>query len=189
MKKFCPWPKTDELMIKYHNEEWGVPLHDDHKLFEFIVLDSFQAGLSWQIILKKREGFRKAFAGFDPKKIAKFTQKEIDTLLENADIVRNKGKINATITNARIFLDIQKEFGSFDKYIWQFTAYKTIQNNWKELSELPAFSKESDAMSKDMKKRGFKFVGTSICYAFMQGAGIINDHLVDCYRHKEVQKM
>lgn len=189
MKKSCPWPKTDELMIKYHNEEWGVPLHEDQKLFEFIVLDSFQAGLSWQIVLRKREGFRKAFSSFDPKKIAKFTAVDIAKLLENTDIIRNKAKINATISNAKIFIEVQKEFGSFDKYIWQFTGFKTIHNKWKELSELPAFSKESDAMSKDLKKRGFKFVGTTICYAFMQGAGMINDHLVNCYRYKEIQKL
>jgi len=174
-------------MIKYHDEEWGVPLHDDKKLFEFIVLDSFQAGLSWQIILRKREGFRKAFANFDVKKISKFTEANIQKFLSDESIIRNKLKITATIENAKAFMNIQKEFGSFDKYIWQFVNYKTKVNKWKSLSQIPASSKESDTMSKDLKKRGFRFVGTTICYAFMQAAGMVNDHIITCPRHKEVK--
>lgn len=176
-------------MIQYHNQEWGNPVHDDLKLFEFIVLDSFQAGLSWQTILRKRENFRNAFAGFDPKKISKFGQKEIDLLMQNEGIIRNKLKINATISNAKLFIETQKEFGSFDKYIWQFTNYTTIINKWTDISQLPAYSKESDAMSKDLKKRGFKFVGSTICYAFMQAAGMVNDHLLNCYRYEEINKL
>jgi len=175
-------------MIKYHDTEWGVPIYDDRKLFEFLLLDAFQAGLSWSIILKKRENFRVAFHDFNPERIAKCTQRDVKKLLSNEGIVRNRLKINATITNAREFLKIKKEFKSFSKYIWQFTAYKTIQNKFKTLSKLPAKTKESDAMSKDMKKRGFKFVGATICYAFMQAAGMVNDHTVDCFRHKEVQQ-
>ncbi len=185
MKNTCPWPKSDPLMIKYHDEEWGIPVHDDLKHFEFIVLDSFQAGLSWQTILRKRESFRKAFANFDPVKVSKFNQKNMDALLVNADIIRNKAKINATISNAKIFLDIQKEFGSFDKYIWQFTSNKSIINKWTQISQIPASSIESDAMSNDMKKRGFKFVGSTICYAYMQAAGMVNDHLIDCFRYTD----
>lgn len=182
----CPWPSDNLLMIKYHDTEWGVPVYDDRKLFEFLVLDAFQAGLSWAIILKKRENFRKAFDNFNPEKIAKYTQRDVKKLLSNADIVRNRLKIKATITNAREFLKVKKEFKSFTKYIWQFTNYKTIQNKVKTLSELPAKTKESDMMSKDMKKRGFKFVGSTICYAFMQAAGMVNDHTVNCFRHKEI---
>ena len=183
----CPWPSDNPLMIKYHDTEWGVPVYDDRKLFEFLVLDAFQAGLSWSIILKKRENFRKAFNNFSPERIAKYTQRDVKKLLSNEGIVRNWLKINATITNAREFLNIKKEFKSFNKYIWQFTDYKTIQNKFKTLRDLPAKTNESDAMSKDMKKRGFKFVGSTICYAFMQAAGMVNDHTVGCFRHKEVQ--
>jgi len=182
----CPWPSTDELMIKYHDEEWGTPQHDDRKLFEAIVLDAFQAGLSWKTILHKRENFRKAFDNFDAKKIAKYDDAKIAELLNDAGIIRNKLKVNAAVINAQKFLEVQKEFGSFDKYIWQFTGYKTIVNKNKTINDFIARSPESDAMSKDMLKRGFKFVGTTICYAFMQAVGMVNDHTVDCFRYKKV---
>ena len=173
-------------MLKYHDEEWGVPLHDDNKLFEFMVLDAFQAGLSWRIVLRKRIGFRKAFDNFNPKKIAKFDANKIEKLLSDEGIIRNKLKIAATITNAKAFLEVQKEFGSFDKYIWQFTNFKTIKNKYKTMKDVPATSPESDAMSKDLKIRGFKFVGSTICYAFMQAAGMVNDHKISCFRYNEV---
>lgn len=173
-------------MIEYHDTEWGVPVHDDRKLFEFMVLDAFQAGLSWSIVLKKRENFRKAFSDFGYTKIAKYNQKKIDRLIADPGIIRNKLKIAATVANARAFLRIQSEFGSFDKYIWSFTGGKTIKNEWKTLRQIPVSTKESDAMSKDLKTRGFKFVGSTICYAFMQAAGMVNDHLVSCFRYKEV---
>ena len=182
----CPWPSNDSLMLEYHDKEWGVPVHDDNKIFEFIILDGFQAGLSWRTILNKRENFRKAFDNFDPNKIAKYDEHKINLLLHNEGIVRNKLKIQASITNAKAFLEIQKEFGSFDKYIWQFTDYRIIDNQLTNMEYMPVSSIESDNMSKDLKKRGFKFVGTTICYAFMQAAGIVNDHLITCYRHKEV---
>ena len=184
----CSWPKNDPLMMAYHHTEWGVPLHDDRKLFEFMVLDAFQAGLSWQIVLKKREGFRKAFDHFDFKKIAKYNEDKIQQLLKDEGIIRNQLKIRATVNNAQRFIEVQKEFGTFDKYIWQFTGNKTIHNKWKQLSEIPAKSPESDAMSKDLQKRGFKFVGSTICYAFMQAAGMVNDHMVNCIRYKELKK-
>ena len=184
----CSWPKNDPLMIAYHHTEWGVPLHDDRKLFEFMVLDAFQAGLSWQIVLKKREGFRKAFDHFDFKKIAKYNEDKIQQLLKDEGIIRNQLKIRATVNNAHRFIEVQKEFGTFDKYIWQFTGHKTIHNKWEQLSEIPAKSPESDAMSKDLQKRGFKFVGSTICYAFMQAAGMVNDHMVNCIRYKELKK-
>lgn len=179
----CEWPSNDPLMIQYHDEEWGVPLHDDRKIFEFMVLDCFQAGLSWKTVLHKRENFRKAFNNFDVKKIAKYNAKKIDSLLQNPGIIRNRLKVYATVTNAKCFMDVQKEFGSFDAYIWQFTGYKTIQNRCKTLKDIPAKSKESDAMSKDLIKRGFKFVGSTICYAFMQAAGMVNDHIITCSRY------
>jgi len=179
----CSWPSNDPLMIKYHDEEWGIPLHDDQKLFEFMVLDAFQAGLSWKTVLNKRENFRKAFDGFSIKKIAEYGERDYERLLADAGIIRNRAKILGTINNAKLFLDVQKEFGTFDAYIWQFTGGKPIANKWKSLSELPASSKESDAMSKDLKNRGFKFVGTTICYAFMQAAGMVNDHLIHCHRY------
>jgi DNA-3-methyladenine glycosylase I len=173
-------------MIEYHDTEWGVPVHDDRKLFEFMVLDAFQAGLSWSIVLKKRENFRKALSNFEYIKIAKYNQKKIDRLIADPGIIRNKLKIAATVTNAKAFLKIQKEFGSFDKYIWSFTCGKTLQNKWKTLAQIPVSTRESDAMSKDLKTRGFKFVGSTICYAFMQAAGMVNDHLVSCFRYKDV---
>ena len=182
----CDWPGSDELMIKYHNEEWGVPNHDDRKWFEYIILDAFQAGLSWSIVLNKRENFRKAFDNFDPVIISKYSQNKIDELIQDAGIIRNKLKINATISNAKAFLDVQKEFGTFDNYIWRFVNEKPIINHWKIISDLPASTSESDMLSKDLKSRGFKFVGTTICYAFMQSAGMVNDHLVSCFRYKEL---
>jgi DNA-3-methyladenine glycosylase I len=188
-KNGCTWPGDDELMIAYHDEEWGVPLHDDRKIFEFMVLDAFQAGLSWKTILHKRKNFEKAFAGFEPAKVAKFNDKKIQSLLEDAGIIRNRLKINATVNNAQRFLEVQKEFGSFDKYIWQFVNHKPIVHKREGTGQIPAKSAESDAMSKDLLKRGFKFVGSTICYAFMQAAGMVNDHLVTCPRHKKLAKL
>jgi len=185
----CAWCETYGEHAIYHDEEWGVPVHDDKKWFEFLVLDSFQAGLSWLTILKKREGFRKAFHNFNVKKVAKMTEKDVEKQCQNTAIVRNKLKIRSTISNAQYFMELQKEFGSFDQYIWQFTNHKTIQNKWTKIADVPVTTKESDAMSKDLKSRGFKFVGSTICYAFMQAAGMVNDHVVDCYRWKEVKKL
>jgi DNA-3-methyladenine glycosylase I len=182
--KTCEWPTGDPLMIRYHDEEWGVPLHDDRKLFEFMVLDAFQAGLSWKTVLHKRENFRKAFHGFDPVRISQYGEKDFQRLVNDAGIIRNKAKILGTIENAKRFLAVQQEFGTFDRYIWQFTGGKTIVNKWKSLGDLPALSPESDAMSSDLKKRGFKFAGSTICYAFMQAAGMVNDHLVHCHRYR-----
>ena len=183
----CGWA-FKPLDMEYHDTEWGVPVHDDSKLFEFLVLDAFQAGLCWSTILAKRENFRKAFDNFDYQKIAKYNQHKIDELLQNEGIIRNKLKINATIGNAKAFMQVQKQFGSFDKYIWSFTGGKPIINKWETMKDIPATSPESDAMSKDLKKRGFKFVGSTICYAFMQAAGMVNDHLTSCFRYKEVYK-
>ena len=185
-KQRCAWPGENELMIQYHDKEWGVPLHEDKKLFEFLILDAFQAGLSWQIILKKRIGFQKAFHNFNAKKIAQYKEQDVQRLMQDEGIIRNQLKIRSTITNAQKFLETQKEFGSFDKYIWQFTNHKTIHNKWKSIKELPAKTKESDAMSLDLKKQGFKFVGSTICYAFMQAAGMVNDHTSDCFRWGEL---
>jgi DNA-3-methyladenine glycosylase I len=184
----CPWPAGKPNDIAYHDEEWGVPVHDDRKLFEFLVLDAFQAGLSWSTILNKRENFRKAFDNFDADIIALYDEKKIEELLRNSGIIRNQLKIRSTITNAQHFLEVQKEFGSFDAYIWQFTGGKTLVNHWDRHDQVPASTRESDAMSKDLKKRGFKFVGTTICYAFMQGAGMVNDHLIYCYRYDEINQ-
>jgi DNA-3-methyladenine glycosylase I len=182
----CEWPSNDPLMIRYHDEEWGVPLHDDRKLFEFLVLDAFQAGLSWRTILHKRENFRNAMDGFDPEKIANYTEIDFDRLMADAGIVRNRAKIRGTIQNAKCFLAVRDEFGSFDKYIWQFTSGKTINNKLTSLSGMLVSSPESDAMSRDLRARGFKFVGSTICYAFMQAAGMVNDHLTGCYRYKKL---
>lgn len=184
----CDWSKANQLMIDYHDKEWGVPLHDDRKLFEFIVLDSFQAGLSWSTILNKRETFRAAFDGFDPAKIIQYNDQKIEELMNNAGIIRNRMKINAAVTNARAFLELQSKHGTFDAYIWKFTDGKRIINGWKSMSEVPASTPISDAMSKDLKQNGFKFVGSTICYAFMQAAGMINDHVVSCFRYEEVGK-
>lgn len=182
--KRCDWANGSELMQSYHDNEWGVELHDDRGLFEFIVLEGAQAGLSWSTILNKREGYRKAFDNFDVKKIAAYTDKDVARLLADTGIVRNRLKVGSAITNAQAFLLVQKEFGSFDKYIWQFVNGKPIRNSRKKLADIPSSTPESDAMSKDLKKRGFKFVGTTICYAFMQAVGMVNDHVVGCYRYK-----
>ncbi len=188
MKTRCPWSEKDDLYRTYHDYEWGVPVHDDQKWFEYIILDGMQAGLSWYTILKKRDNFRAAFDNFEPAVVAQYSEKKIEELLNNAGIIRNKAKINAAITNARAFCAIQKEFGSFDAYIWQFSEGKTIHNTLHSTDTFPTRSLESDAMSKDLIARGFKFVGTTICYAFMQAAGMVNDHIVDCFRYKELKK-
>lgn len=190
MIKRCAWvghsSKPAELDIKYHDEEWGVPLHDDNKLFEFLILEGAQAGLSWSTILNKRENYRKAYNKFDPQKVAKFNEAKQQQLLQNIGIVRNRLKVAASVSNAQAFLEVQKEFGSFDKYIWQFIGGKPRKNKWKSMDQIPATTKESDAMSKDLKKRGFKFVGSTICYAFMQATGMVNDHTTDCFRYKNI---
>lgn len=182
----CGWPADDPLMIAYHDEEWGVPVHDDRKLFEYFVLDAFQAGLSWRTILHKRENFRAAFDDFEPARIARYGNAERERLLADAGIVRNRQKIDATIGNAREFLRLQDAHGSFDRWIWQFTGGETIRNAWESLDEIPATSPESDAMSVALKVEGFRFVGSTICYAFMQAAGMVNDHLVTCFRYPEL---
>jgi DNA-3-methyladenine glycosylase I len=184
--KRCKWSSSDPIYIKYHDKEWGVPVHNDRKLFEMIILDGAQAGLSWLTILKKRSNYRKAFDNFDPKKVAKYDKRKIAQLLKNEGIVRNKLKVEAAVTNAKAFLKVKEEFGTFDKYIWKFVNGKTKVNSWKELKQIPATSPESDAMSIDLKARGFKFVGSTICYAFMQAAGLVNDHTIDCFRYKEL---
>ena len=181
----CGWSR-DELMNAYHDAEWGVPLHDDRGLFEFLILEGAQAGLSWTTILKKRENYRAAFDGFDAAKIARYRQPKIAALLENAGIVRNRLKIDSTVTNAQAFLKVQKEFGTFDTYIWQFVGGKPRKNRWRSLKDVPAQTEQSDAMSKDLARRGFRFVGTTICYAFMQATGMVNDHLVTCFRYRDV---
>lgn len=180
----CAWCLKDPLYIQYHDEEWGRPIHDDKRLFEFLVLESFQAGLSWLIVLRKRENFRKAFAGFDVSKVARFDQKKVEQLMQDAGIIRNRLKIEAAINNAQRFQEIQKEFGSFDKYVWGFTGGKTVVNKPRRLGDLPATSAVSDAMSKDMGARGFKFRGSTICYAFMQAVGLVDDHLMGCWRKR-----
>ncbi|VVB86956.1 Methyladenine glycosylase [uncultured archaeon] len=185
-KQRCSWPNDNPLMIEYHDKEWGVPVHNDIRLFEFLILEGVQAGLTWKIILRKRENYRKAFSGFDPAKISHYTEADEERLLADPGIVRNRLKIRATIINAGKFLEVQKEYGSFDKYIWQFVAGKPRMNEFKYLSEIPPETKESLVMSKDLKKRGFKFVGSTICYAFMQATGMVNDHTIDCFRYNEV---
>jgi DNA-3-methyladenine glycosylase I len=185
-KTRCPWPADDKLMIEYHDKEWGVPLHNDRKLFEFLVLEGFQAGLSWRTILHKRENFRKAFDNFDYNKVAKYDKRKVNSLLKDAGIIRNKLKIEGAITNAKAFLLVRKEFGTFDKYIWSFVNGKPIQNKFKSLKELPAKTKLSDRISDDLKDRGFKFVGSTIVYAHMQATGMVNDHVVSCYRYGEL---
>ena len=182
----CAWAGTDPLYVAYHDQEWGVPLHDDRLLFEFLILDGMQAGLSWAIILKKRDNFRRLFDNFDPSLIATYDDARVAALLADPGIVRNRLKVAAAIQNARAFLDIQKEFGSFDAYIWQFVGGQPKKNAWKGLADIPARTSESDAMSKDLARRGFKFVGSTICYAFMQAAGLVNDHTVDCFRYNQV---
>lgn len=182
----CPWSGTDPLYVEYHDREWGVPVHDDGKLFEFLVLEGMQAGLSWLTILRKRENFRRAFAGFDAEKIAKFDARKVKQLLADPGIIRNKLKILAAIGNARAFLAVRKELGSFDKYLWQFVGGRTKINRRPTISRVPAKTAQSDAMSGDLKKRGFKFVGSTICYAHMQATGMVNDHLTSCFRHRQL---
>ncbi len=185
-KNRCSWCGDDPLYVSYHDNEWGVPVYDDAKLFEFLILETFQAGLSWITILRKRENFRKAFDDFNYQKIAKYDDKKFDELIQNAGIIRNKLKIKATISNANAFMEIQKEFGSFSKYIWGFVNDKPIINQWKSMNEIPATTEISDILSKDLKKRGFKFVGSTVIYAHMQATGMVNDHVVGCFRFKEV---
>lgn len=185
-KKRCTWAGKDPLYMEYHDTEWGVPLYDDDKLFEFLILETFQAGLSWITVLKKRENFRKAFDNFDYQKIAKYDDKKFDELLQDAGIIRNKLKIKATISNAIAFMEVQKEFGSFSNYIWGFTNGKPIKNKWRNMDQLPPNTPLSDEVSKDLKKRGFKFVGSTVIYAHMQATGMINDHTMDCFRYNEV---
>jgi DNA-3-methyladenine glycosylase I len=187
-KKRCPWVRTeDPLMLQYHDREWGVPVHDDHKHFEFLVLEAAQAGLSWTIVLKKREGYRRAFAGFDPQRVARFSTRQIKKLALNSEIIRNRMKIEAAVRNARAFLKIQKEFGSFDSYCWHFVNGRPKLNRWKTMRQIPATSPESDAFSKDLKHRGFSFVGSTIVYAHMQAVGMVNDHVLDCFRYREIR--
>jgi DNA-3-methyladenine glycosylase I len=176
-------------MVAYHDEEWGVPVHDDRTLFEFLLLDSFQAGLSWAVILRKRAAFRAAFADFDPTRVGSFSDADVERLLADAGIVRNRQKILAAISNAAAFLEVQEEFGSFDRFIWRFVGGRPIQNRWRALRNIPPATAESEEMSCDLKRRGFRFVGPTICYAFMQGAGLVNDHVVDCFRHSEIESL
>ncbi|MCP4760166.1 MAG: DNA-3-methyladenine glycosylase I [archaeon] len=187
-KKHSCWGKVDDLMQDYHDNEWGTPLHDDYKLFEFLSLDGAQAGLSWSTILKKREAYRKAFDQFDFEKIAKYDEKKVEILLNNPGIVRNRLKVNAFITNAQTYISIRKEFGTFDKYLWEFVNFTPIQNEWQDWANVPSKTNLSEMISKDLKKRGFKFVGPVIIYAFMQAIGMVNDHLTNCYRYKELYK-
>lgn len=190
MKKRCDWCEdTFDEYVRYHDKEWGVPVYDDKIQFEFLILEGAQAGLSWSTILKKREGYRKAFANFDVEKVAQFDEEEIRKLLDNPEIVRNKLKVRSAITNAQKFIGIQEEFGSFNDYLWSFVDGEPVNNHWKTMKEVPATTKESDAVSKDLKKRGFKFVGSTIMYAHMQAVGMVNDHLVSCFRHKEIEDM
>jgi DNA-3-methyladenine glycosylase I len=186
IKTRCTWCGNDPLYVKYHDTEWGVPIYDDKKLFEFLILETFQAGLSWITVLRKRENFRSAFDNFDFEKIAKYDENKFEELIVNSGIIRNRLKINATITNARAFIEIQKEFGTFSKYIWAFVNKKPVLNQWAALNEIPAKTEVSDKLSADLKKRGFKFVGSTIVYAHMQATGMVNDHIVDCFRHSKV---
>lgn len=190
MKKRCAWCEdTFEEYVRYHDEEWGVPVHDDQKQFEFLILEGAQAGLSWSTILKKREGYRKAFAGFDVEKVARFDEQKIQELLNNPEIVRNKLKVRSSVTNAQKFIEVQKEFGSFNTYIWSFVDGEPINNHWKSLSQVPATTEISDRLAKDLKQRGFKFVGSTIIYAHMQAVGMVNDHVISCFRHSEIEQM
>jgi DNA-3-methyladenine glycosylase I len=180
----CEWAGTDPLYLSYHDDEWGIPEHGDDKLFEMLILEGAQAGLAWITILRKRENYRKAFDGFDPRRVARYTDKRLEKLLSDPGIVRNRLKVAAARTNARAFLEVQKEFGTFDDYIWSFIGGIPVHNRWRSMSELPASTPESEAMSRDLKKRGFKFVGSTICYAFMQAVGMVNDHVTGCFRYK-----
>jgi DNA-3-methyladenine glycosylase I len=184
--KRCSWPKS-ELDIAYHDKEWGVPVHDDRLLFEFLILEGAQAGLSWSTILRKRANYQRAFANFDAKRVARFTSARVQKLMQDEGIVRNRLKIESTVTNARSFLAVQDEFGSFDRYVWGFVGGKPKQNAWRKPGQTPASTAESDALSKDLQRRGFRFVGSTICYAFMQATGMVNDHLISCYRYRELE--
>jgi len=184
--KRCGWAGSDPLYVAYHDEEWGVPVHDDDTLFEFLLLEGFQAGLSWLTILRKREAFRKAFAGFDAGKVARFDRRKLDRLLQNPGIVRNRLKVEAAKKNARAFLEVQKEFGSFSVYLWEFVGGRPKKNRWKTMKEVPASTSQSDTLSKDLKQRGFSFVGSTICYAHMQAVGMVNDHLTSCFRYRQI---
>jgi DNA-3-methyladenine glycosylase I len=186
-RRRCPWGESHPLYVPYHDREWGTPLHEDRRLFELLVLEGAQAGLSWLTILKKRDAYRKAFHEFDPRKVARYDAKKVARLLGDDGIIRNRLKIEAAITNARAFLAVQREFGSFDAYVWRFVGGKPIQNRRRSVKEVPARTAESDAMSGELRKRGFRFVGSTICYAFMQAAGMVNDHLVSCFRYREVR--
>ncbi|UCD48799.1 MAG: DNA-3-methyladenine glycosylase I [Phycisphaerales bacterium] len=186
MKQRCQWCQGHEIYLAYHDEEWGVPVHDDRTLFEMVVLDGAQAGLSWLTILKKRDNYRAAFDNFDPQKVAKYSPKKIEQLLRNPGIVRNRLKVESAVHNARAFLEIQAELGSFDAFLWRHVDGAPIQNAWTSVAQIPTRTKESDALSKDLKRRGFNFVGSTICYAFMQAAGLVNDHVVDCFRHAQL---
>ncbi len=188
MRHRCEWCGSDPLYMDYHDNEWGVPVHDDRHLFEMLILEGAQAGLSWLTILKKRDAYRQAFDNFNPAKIAKDGQRRIHHLLQNPGIVRNRLKIQATVLNAKAFLKVVEEFGSFDRYIWQFVGHRPIQNQWVLLQDVPSRTAQSEAMSKDLKKRGFSFVGSTICYAFMQAVGMVNDHVIDCFRYSEIKR-
>ncbi|MFX1256098.1 MAG: DNA-3-methyladenine glycosylase I [Promethearchaeota archaeon] len=185
----CEWAGNDPLMIEYHDKEWGVPAHDDRELFEFLILEGAQAGLSWSTILKRRQAYQQAFDNFNPQKVAKYSEKDIENLIANTGIIRNKLKIKSAINNAQKFLQVQEEFGSFNKYIWQFVDYRPIQNRFQNLSELPASTDISKKMSQDLKRRGFNFVGPTICYAFMQAVGMVNDHVLSCFRYEEIRQI
>jgi DNA-3-methyladenine glycosylase I len=182
----CQWANSDPLLVEYHDAEWGVPQHDDRVLLEYIILDGAQAGLSWLTILRKREGYRRAFDNYDADKIAQYDAAKVAQLLQDPNIVRNRQKVSAAVTNAQAFIEVQKEFGSFDNYLWSFVGCQTMKNAWKSDSEIPARTPEAEAMSRDLVKRGFKFVGPTICYAFMQAAGMVNDHVLDCFRYEQV---
>ncbi len=184
----CEWAERGEMERRYHDKEWGEPIHDDRRLFEFLVLEGAQAGLSWSTILAKREGYRKAFDNFEARKIRGYSEGDVSRLVSDPGIVRNRLKINAVITNARAFLQVQEQFGSFDRYIWGFVNGRPVQNSWKKITDVPSSTPESDAMSRDLKRRGFRFVGTTICYAFMQAVGMVNDHVVGCFRHRELRE-
>ena len=189
MKNRCDWVPDDEIYIKYHDEEWGVPVHDDRKLFEMIILEGAQAGLSWSTILKRRENYRKAFDNFDPEKVVDYGEEKIEKLLQNEGIIRNRLKIESAVNNAKQFLKIQDEFGSFDNYIWKFVDGSPIIKEWRSIKDIPAKTDTAEDMAKDLKKKGFKFIGPTICYAFMQSVGMVNDHTVDCFRYEEINDM
>ncbi|MDH3693424.1 MAG: DNA-3-methyladenine glycosylase I [Gammaproteobacteria bacterium] len=187
--KRCGWAGDDPRYVAYHDEEWGVPLHDDQQLFEFLILEGAQAGLSWSTILYKRDNYREAFSGFDPALVAKFNKRKIESLLKNPGIVRNRLKVESAVNNAKLYLSVQDEFGSFNGFMWEFVSGKPKQNRWRSMKNVPASTAISDAFSKELKKRGFKFVGSTICYAFMQATGMVNDHVTTCFRHKQVAKL